>query len=102
VTLCGAAGPLSCRLWAQIKRNDTGGNVLTRPAYVTQCYGFKGLGYLVSCADHTKDRVFPGLEGALGFAQEYNNKHHHGAVPYFRDWSNRQFELAGEKPLKDG
>ncbi|GAA5199135.1 hypothetical protein GCM10023346_38150 [Arthrobacter gyeryongensis] len=62
---------------------------MTRPAYVTQCYGFQEFAYLVRCADHTKDRVFPGLKDALVFAQKYNNKHHHGAVPYFRDWGSR-------------
>lgn len=74
---------------------------MTRPAYVTQCYGFEGLAYLVSYADPTKGRIFPGLKDALVFAQKYNNKHHHGAVPYFQDWSNGQVEVVAQVPLKD-
>ncbi|WP_423185128.1 hypothetical protein [Arthrobacter sp. NyZ413] len=59
---------------------------MARPAHVYQCYGLKQLAYLVKCDNGTKDRLFPELEDALAYAQDYNNKHHQGQTAHFHSW----------------
>jgi len=67
---------------------------MTRPAHVYQCYGTKQLAYLVQCDNHTKARLFPELEDALHYAQDYNDKHHQGQTAHFHSWDTTDISPA--------
>jgi hypothetical protein len=78
---------------------------MSRPAHVSRSCGPDGTAYLVQCGGSSGDRMFHDLKPALRYARKHNIKHHHGAVPQYRDslYRDRKKQPAGFfEPLKKG
>ena len=78
-----ASCSLDSRKWSP--GNDVG-DVMTRAAHVTECYGLTGVAYLVQCGDRARERLFISLEAAMAYARKHNDKHHHGESPVLHGW----------------